>query len=354
MKKTKKKEVAPYVKTSTTIARAKTKTHSPTSMKLITYGLYKLAYSFQVDKYKNKDLFNKKNWTEDMWNDFSCSFTTKEFCNALGLKDGGQQRIQIEAAIDKAFDEKIKLIKENETRWFSWFVEALYYHPVSSKLDTENSNIKKSEDNSITLTFHPGVLAIALNQASGYAYIDLHSYGKLKSTYALKWYQIIKSRYNMKGKWGNKPNEWDTEEMTIDEIKDLFNIGQNLYIGRTNNLLTKVLKNPIQEINDSGFNFKATIIYKRGKNNRVESFFIRCSESISPRGLLKNATKIEKQNNRENEIFELEVLKVKEKYPEEWAKYEKQVKIKTPMPLFSMFVDQEILSKMKADGFTVN
>ena len=53
MKKDKKKEVKPYVKTSTTIAKAKTKTFSPTSMKLITYGLYKLAYSFNIEKYKS-------------------------------------------------------------------------------------------------------------------------------------------------------------------------------------------------------------------------------------------------------------------------------------------------------------
>ena len=106
MKKDKKKEVKPYVKTSTTIAKAKTKTYSPTSMKLITYGLYTLAYSFDIEKYKSLNLLNKKNWKEDMWDDFTCSFTTKEFCNSLGLSDGGQQRIQIEAAIDKAFDEK--------------------------------------------------------------------------------------------------------------------------------------------------------------------------------------------------------------------------------------------------------
>ena len=32
------------------------------------------------------------------------------------------------------YDEKIKLQNDDETRWFPWFVEALYYHPKSSEL----------------------------------------------------------------------------------------------------------------------------------------------------------------------------------------------------------------------------
>ena len=351
MKKNKKNEVKPYVKTSSTVARAKTKTFSPTSMKIITYGLYKLAYSFDLDKYKSYNLLNKKNWKEEMWDDFTCTFTTKEFCDSLGLSDGGQQRKQIESAIDKAFDEKIKLSNENETRWFPWFVEALYYHPKGSEL--ENTDVEESKDKSISLTFHPGVLAIALNQASGYAYIDLQSYGKLKSTYALKWYQIIKSRYNMKGKWGNAYNQWTTEEMTIKDLKDMFNIGLNLYEGRTNNLLTKVLKNPIKEINDSGFNFTAEIVYKRGQNNRVESFLIVCTETMAPRVLSRAASKEEKEIARENDKNDLKVERMKKKYPEEWENYKKTVSAKSSMPLFTMFVDQEILSKMLEDGFEI-
>lgn len=347
----KNKEKPPYVKTSSTVARAKTKTFSPTSMKLITYGLYKLAYSFDIEKYKPINLLNKKTWKEEMWDDFTCSFTTKEFCDALGLSDGGQQRKQIEIAIDKAFDEKIKLSNENETRWFPWFVEALYYHPKNSEL--ENTNVGESNDKSISLTFHPGVLAIALNQASGYAYIDLQSYGKLKSTYALKWYQIIKSRYNMKSKWGNAYGQWTTEEMTIKDLKDMFNIGLNLYEGRTNNLLTKVLKNPIKEINDSGFNFTAEIVYKRGQNNRVESFFILCKETVVPRVISKAASRELKDEAREMDEADLRVETMKHKYPEEWEKYKKTVSAKSSMPLFSMFVDQEILSKMLEDGYEV-
>lgn len=351
MKKNKNKDVPAYVKTSTTVAKAKTKTFSPTSMKLITYGLYKLAYSFKAEKYKDINLFNKKNWREDMWEDFTCSFSTKEFCDALGLSDGGQQRIQIETAIDKVFDEKIKLSNEEETRWFHWFEDALYYHPKSSELEV--SDIGVSKDKSILLTFHPGVLAIALNQTAGYAYIDLQSYGKLKSTYALKWYQIIKSRYNMKGKWGNSYNQWTTEDMTIKDLKEMFNIGINLYEGRTNNLLTKVLKNPIKEINESGFNFTAEIIYKRGQNNRVESFFLRCTETLTPRILPKTASKEDKEIARENDEFDLNIEKMKQKYPDEWKDYEKKVSVKSQMPLFSMFIDSEVYSKMLEDGFKI-
>ena len=350
IKKNDKKAVSRYVNTSTEVATAKTKTFSPTSMKIITYGLYKLAYSFDISKYKNVDLFNKKNITADMWDDFTCSFSTQEFCDALGISDGGKQRVLIEAAIDNAFKEQIKLFNENKTKWIHWFEEAEYYHPVSSVLETE---INKSNDNSIVLAFHPGVLAIALNQTKGYAHIDLQSYGQLKSTYSLKWYQIIQARYNMKGKWGNAHNQWTTEDMTIDDLKELFGISLDLYVNRTNNFLQKVLKNPISEINEAGFNFKVEIKYKRGKNNRVESFFLLCTEIKAPRILLKESSRADKEAAREADKFDLEVQLMKEKYPQEWEETKKTVEAKSQMPLFSMFVDQEVLSKMKEKGFEV-
>lgn len=350
---TKKQEnLPPYVNASTEVATAKTKTFSPISMKLITYGLYKLAYSFDISKYKDVNLLNKKNWTSDSWDDFTCSFSTKEFCDALGIVDGGKQRVLIEAAIDKAFEEKIKLRNENQTRWFPWFVEAFYYHPTSSNLDTE---IGESDDKSITFTFHPGVLAIALNQTEGYAHIDLQSYGKLKSTYSLKWYQIIKARYNMKGKWGNAQNQWTTEDMTIPELRDLFGISPELYADRTNNLLQKVLRNPVKEINEAGFDFHAEIIYRRGKNNKVESFRLLCTEteSESQKILPDEVSAEEKKAAEEADKLEAEVNMMKMKYPDEWAECRKSVEAKSQMPLFSMFVDQEILSMMKKKGFSV-
>lgn len=343
-KKEKAGKISRYVNASTEVATAKTKTFSPISMKLITYGLYKLAYSFDVSKYKDVNLLNKKNWSADSWDDFTCSFSTKEFCDALGIVDGGKQRVLIEAAIDKAFEEKIKLKNENQTRWFPWFVEAFYYHPVSSSLE---SDIGESEDKSITFTFHPGVLAIALNQTEGYAHIDLQSYGKLRSTYSLKWYQIIKARYNMKGKWGNALNQWTTEDMTVDELRDLFGISPELYAERTNNLLQKALRNPIKEINEAGFDFSAEIVYKRGKNNRVESFRILCTESGSGNSLADEAPDIS-----ETDSLEAEANMMKKKYPDEWAECRKSVEAKSQMPLFSMFVDQEILSMMKKKGLS--
>lgn len=349
--KKKNKEIKPYVNTSTEVTTAKTKTFSPTSMKLITYSLYRLANTFNVEKYKKINLLDKENWTSAIWEDFSCEFSTKDFCDALGIADGGKQRELIEKAIDKAFDERIKLTNENKTQWYPWFVEALYYHPKNSTLETD---IGESENHAISFTFHPGVLAIALNQANGYAHIELQSYGQLKSTYSLKWYQIIKSRYNMKGKWWNSPNQWTTKEMTIPELKELFSIGVDLYVNRTNNLIQKVLKNPIQEINEAGFNFKVEIIYNRKKSKQIENFYLLCTEVVKPTVLVGSNSTEDKKKAREIEEWDLKVHKMKEKYPEKWEELRKKIKAESQMPLFEPFVDQEILSTMIAEGYNVD
>ena len=102
--KKKNKEIKPYVNTSTEVTTAKTKTFSPTSMKLIAYSLYRLANTFNVDKYKKINLLDKENWTSAIWEDFSCEFSTKDFCDALGIADGGKQRELIEKAIDKSYN----------------------------------------------------------------------------------------------------------------------------------------------------------------------------------------------------------------------------------------------------------
>ena len=333
------------VRAYTGVTKAKTKTFSPTSMKIIIYGLYKLQDLFDKTKYENINLLNKKNWNtvEDFWNDFTCSFSTKEFCEALGISDGGKSRLQIEAAIDKIFTEQIKLSTGDHTKWFPWFVEALYYHPVSSTLET---SIGESADKSILLTFHPGVLSMALDHKNKYAYIDLLSYGKLKSIYSLKWYQIIKSYYNMEGKWGNKEGQWKTNEMSISELKETFGIGMNLYLDRTNNLIQKVVKNPIKEINDSGFEFTVEIQYKRGKNNKVEALWLLCTKKST--SLLPDNKKYSREEDSSNS---LEIFLMKHKYPDEWAKTYESIKVETPFPLFDEYTEMQTLSAMKEKGF---
>lgn len=349
------KKKTSFVQTSTEIATAKTKTFSPTSLKIIMYSLYKLQYSFDLKKYENLNLLNKKNWNinsvDNFWDDFTCSFSTKEFCEALGIKDGGKQRALIEAAIDKAYAEQIKLKTGEHTKWYHWFEEAMYYHPASSSLESE---IGESPDKSITLTFNPGVLSMALDHKGKYAYIDLLSYGKLKSIYSLKWYQIIKSYYNMKSHWGNSKGQWKTGEMTIPELKETFGINMNLYLDRTNNLIQKVVKNPIAEINEAHFNFTVEPQFKRGKNNRVEKIWLLCTEKVEPRLLPKEASSDEKEENRQQEALDLEIWEMEHAYPKEWAEVMESVKVESPFPLFDEYTKAQTLSIMKEKGFFIN
>ena len=74
---------------------------------------------------------------------------------------------------------------------------------------------------------------------------------------------------------------------------------------------------------------------------------------MAPRVLSRAASKEEKEIARENDENDLKVERMKKKYPDEWENYKKTVSAKSSMPLFTMFVDQEILSKMLEDGFEI-
>lgn len=340
------KELKPYLNQSNIISESAIKINSATSMKLITYGLYKLSRNFDIKHYESLDLFNQDNWNQIKWDDFSCKFTTAEFCNNLKLSDSGFLRELIEKAIESAMGEKIKLTNQNETMWIPWFINAVYYHP----------NTKKMSDSYIKFSFHPGVLSIALGQTKKYTHIDLLNLGKLKSIYSIKWYEIIKSRYNMKGKWGNEPNTWETSSMTISELKELFHIDQKLYQGRNNNLLTKTVKNPIKEINESGFNFTVELSINRGSHNTIKDFKLICKEKANLIKSKKTDSKEKKliiQEKNDNKILDIEIEKMKKTYPTEWADIEKDIESKSEFPLFSFFVENEIYNKMIEKGYKI-
>lgn len=316
-----------YVNVDNQITTSASHNFSSMSLKLITYALYKISFRYDklniIDKYKDVDLLNRRNWNGEMFEDFSCSFSTKEFCNDLGLSDGGNQRLLIESAITKASEESIMLETENVTRWFPWFVEVSYYHPKSSEIG--NGSIESS-DNNITISFNPVVLYIALRNSKKYTNIDLLIIGKLKSVYSIKWYEIIKSRFNMIGKYGNPHNVWKTNPMSIEEIKILFDIEKDAYCNRNDNFLKKIVVNPVKELNESGIDFTITIEVKRGYRNRIETVSLVCT-NMGKRSKIKtdDTTDVRKYKIQRNEL-ESTVVKYKEKYPEQWKEFENEVR----------------------------
>ena len=325
-----------FINQSNTISLSSINSQSAMALKIITYGLYLLDKDFNLSKLKEKikdiSIISKPAFDEETLNLCTISVSTPQFCEDLGITDGGKQRRLIEKAIDQAFQEEIKIKESGYTKWLHWFMEASYYAPEGS--DYKPMNINFNSDGNIELTYNPKVLALALDNENNYSHIELKAIGQLKSIYAIKWFEIIKSRYNMKGRYGYAPNTWGTESMTISELRDLFKISPNLYKNRVNNLITKVVENPIKELNEAHLNFKVEVNYKRAAHNRIISFNLLCTESYSPRIPEKNSTRETKLILEEKDSIEAEIRYMKEKYPEDFSVYLKKFREEKSITVF--------------------
>lgn len=328
------------------------KTDSPTALKIIKYSLYKLDKLWKDNdihkkNYNKINLFEPDNWikTESLdfdWNDFTIEFSINEFCDALKITYGGKQRSNIINTISKAMKEAIMLYTDKRSEWYSWFIKAVF-----------NESRKNSKD--IKLIFNPAVLAIALGETDQYTNLELEILGKLTSLYSIRYYELIKSRYNMKGKikYGNKPGEWKTDMMTIDFIRQYMQISDNEYENRMDNFKKNVIEKPIEEINKITSNLHVEIEYFResGRGKKISGIILHCSEKVITRVISKKDSFDIKTSKIEMNESERQLYMMKDKYPDEWKKYEK-IALESGLPFMSgIFLDTKIYNDMIQDGF---
>lgn len=310
---------------SNIISRAIIKISSATAYKIIKFGAHKLDLNFRFKKtelslqeYKEMNLLNKNNWKNINWDDFSCKFSLSEFHEALGLTDGGKQRDEIKKMVNDIVKETVILEYENKDKIFPWFVEAEYEH--------DNNTVKN-----LSFVFNPGVIGAALvNSGEHYSHIELLVIGQIKSFYGLRIYELVKSFYNKKGRYGNEPGNWKTDWYSVDELKKFLQCEMS-YIGRLDNFLSRVIKKPIEEINqvckELDINMNIDIEIKRGGRGgkQVQGIRFVCSEFFEELKISKKDTKllIDEKMKMNEEL--LENQKLKEKYKEEWTEIEKKV-----------------------------
>lgn len=158
------------------------------------------------------------------------------------------------------------------------------------------------------LTFNVD-LAKLIIELKGKARLDLIDMGKLQSKYAIRFYELAMSYAGFAGKNGNKEKCWYFER-ELGELRELFAIPDSKY-KVTGNFRTKVVDEPIQELNAADVGFKIGIEYMR-KGKKLIGFRFCCQyESRTEREATPQPETI---TEKENE-------KLKKLYPEQWEKY---------------------------------
>ena len=318
-KKTEKTEKELALNQSNTTTKTLIKISSATAYKVIKFGTHKLDLKFRynetnktLSEYKQINLLNADNWKDVEWSDFSCNFSISEFSKQMGISDGGKQREEIRKMMSDITSEKIVLNYENKEKFFPWFVEAEFSYD-------ENNTVQN-----LSFRFNPGVIGAALvNSGEHYSHLELLVIGKIKSFYGLRLYELIKSFYNKKGRYGNEPGTWKTDWFTIEFLKKFLQC-ENAYIGRLNNFILKAIKNPIEEINnvcaDMHINMHVNIEIERGGHGgkQIKNIRFVCCEKTGEFKINKEDTKqlIDEKRMLNNES--LEILELKEKYKNEW------------------------------------
>jgi len=188
--------------------------------------------------------------------DFKVSFSVSAFVKSLGMETGTKTFRLIRRAVEECAGSLIKIINENkdatEYICYTWFSETNLF---LTKL-TAGSNLS-----SITMKFNPKIAQAIGDFKKQYAKINLVDFGKLQGRYSIRLYELALSYSGFAGRDGNKKNEWFFEK-SVEDLKILLEIDLQKY-KRTGDFRTKIIDNPISEINAAGIGLRIEPEYKR-------------------------------------------------------------------------------------------
>ena len=159
------------------------------------------------------------------------SFTFVDFFKTLGVEIGGTGVEQV----TKCADECSRFVINFQTGEYTSFIS------MFSMVQIDNKH------KALKMIFNP-MLNDMLDNMKGQTKIEFLDYGKLKSFYALRYYDLFLSLRGFEGKMGNAEKTWYVEK-TFDEIRQMFRL-ENQYEGRLDNFKKKVIDDPISELNE--------------------------------------------------------------------------------------------------------
>ncbi len=301
---------------------------SPTARKLIAYCILKINHypeNLNSSVYTNIDVLHH----------FKSSFSISEFINRLGISKGSNTYKQVKRAVEELSTSVIQVENtEEKYKAYTWFSSATY---------------DKTKD-LIELDFNPQIgLAIQeWKEIKQFSAMNIKTIGEIQSFFALRYFELACSFYNMKGRYGNKKNEWKFT-LKVDEIKTMFKIDKDAYKDRMNNFITKVVKNPLEEVNKVNKDFQISYA-KIVENHKTVAFEFTCSQAE----ILKIESTDSAEEISEKQMInqeELEIQHYKTKFPEQWEEAVRTAKLQNELPFeMEMVTDARAVDILKAQG----
>jgi plasmid replication initiation protein len=214
------------------------------------------------------------------------TFTFGDFCRTLGLERGGKSHDLFTQALDECMHSFILLEDFERSHAFHWW-EQYDYDRRAARID---------------ITFSSQLVPYLDTLRNLYAAIPLTHIGKLKSMYAIRFFELAKSYESYAGKKGNPPKSWFfTRE--IADLRHLLGLEAKMY-HRTAEFHRNIIDLPLEEFNAAGLGYKITA--EPVKNGRTIVAFRFCAEKTAPKVKTKDG----------------EALQINESHPADHAQYE--------------------------------
>lgn len=261
-------------------------------------------------------------------------FKISELLNFLGLSKSGENYTLIKETVKNMRTLGVELINDADNyEAYNWFEKISY---------------NKNKDR-IEFIFTGTIGWTLYHLQDGYSSMDIKTIGAFKSFYAFRFYEIAKSWQGQKGKSGNKKNEW-WFKMSVEEIRKTFKISEDAYKGRMNNFYQKVIKIPIDELNEICEEFQIEVS-KVMRGRSVVGFHFECKEKNEKSEKLKIAKNDSWEMKAEKRIAAAE-NSFFEKYQDE---IETAIEVeKQQGNLFSGFEKSEFAIKNRARQSVIN
>lgn len=303
----------------------------------ISQGLYKCSpMAKRLLAYTISNLKIVK-WNKNSEPQYEARFKSTEFAKSLGLQRiGSKQQQLIKDALEELQASYIAIDTGDVFRTFAWVTETLY----------------STKDKSIYISLNQKLGQALVEFQKGYTTIQLLEIGKLQSFYAMRFYEIAYSWKGKKGLCGNKKNEWFFE-YSLQQLRNTFQLADDEYAGRTNNLIIYVIQKPLAELNEKT---NLLITFEKIKDGKeVIGFHFTCTEKATQLKIEKTDSFEEK---REKNIINSESNEIdyyKNKYPEEFNKIYQEEKNQQALGFqgisFDSVTEFETVKHLKKLGF---
>lgn len=261
-------------------------------------------------------------------------FSFQEFYQRMGMKRGTGLDKRIVEAVDECARAIIK-VQNTPEAWkaYTWFSSA-----------SINSKTEKIE-----MTFNP-LIYQAITEwyfaNKGYSALRLELLGQLSSFYSMRYYEMALAQMGNKGKNGNEQGQWFFER-TISELKTMFEIQKTKSYERTECFIQKVVKEPIDQLNEKNKDFQIDVI-KIKEGRKTTGFRFVCTATN------KKQWKIAKTDSYEDKIGKVEINKLeneitfyKTNFSNKWKIAEERIQGQQTLPFFQISKDEMILQELK-------